>query len=360
MAGQTDHTDIVGEVLAAELCAKAEFLRSFLEFLLQFYVAESMAVLVALCRQGVQIFHRSLLHHFEILLGRSAADHESDMVWRTCSRAECAHLVNKEGHQGLGIDCSLGFLVEVGLVGAAATLGYEKEVVFVALAGVDIDLCGQVAACVHLVVHVQRRVLAVAEIVGGVGKIHTLRNLFGIVAAGEHQLAFLGMADGCACVLAERQCALGGHFGIAQHGKGHIAVVVARFGVLKYFRNHHIVLATQHEGIVVCGLAGKHGEGFRFHDKELMPTPGLGAHIVGSQMVIFCSVGSQGKHFLVVKRFCCHRVGLELLANVRFLNHTTKYFFARVLQENGICVILAPDTKLRLSGGVLLTLKHIT
>ena len=66
---QSDYADVVGEVLAAELRAEAEFFGSFLEGGLKLDVAEGVAVFVAVGGQAVEIFHRCLLHNLEVLFG---------------------------------------------------------------------------------------------------------------------------------------------------------------------------------------------------------------------------------------------------------------------------------------------------
>ena len=54
--------------------------------------------------------------------------------------SEMLHLVDDEGLQALRVQQRLGFLVEKGLVGRAAALGDEEEIVAGALGGVEIDL----------------------------------------------------------------------------------------------------------------------------------------------------------------------------------------------------------------------------
>ena len=89
----------------------------------------------------------------------------------------------------------------------------------------DVDLCREVAAGVHLVIHVEGGVLRVAEVIGGVGVVNPFREFFGIVTAGVDALAFCAVNYGCACILAERELPFGCHFGVAEHGQGNIFVV---------------------------------------------------------------------------------------------------------------------------------------
>ncbi len=125
------------------------------------------------------------------------------MVGRARCCSERAHLLNEERHEGLGIDESLCFLIEVSLVGRAAAFGNEEEVVFIAFGGMDVNLGGEVATGVYLVVHVEGSVLAVTKVVGGVGEVYAFGDAFLVVASCEYVLALGCMHDGCTGVLAE-------------------------------------------------------------------------------------------------------------------------------------------------------------
>ena len=306
MARQTDHTDVVGEVFAAELCAEADLLAGLLELILKLDVAEGVAVFVALGGEVVVIFDGGFLHGLEIFLGRGATDDECDMVGRTGGGAESLHLLHQEGDEGLGVDDGLGLLIEIGLVGRAATLGYEHEVVFVALYGVDVDLRGEVAAGVHLVVHVEGSVLRVAEVVLGVGVIDAFGDLLFVVATGVDKLSLLAVYDGCAGVLAHGELPFGRYFGVAQHGESYILVVGRGLGIGEDLGHHEIVLAAEHESVVVCGLTREHREGFRVDYKKLVSAPVFGLDIVRCKVVILSGILPEGEHLLVVKGFSCH------------------------------------------------------
>ncbi len=152
--------------------------------------------------------------------------------------------------------------------------------IFVAFGSVDVDLCRKIAACIHFVVHVQRRILAVTQIVGSVGQIYTFGYTFFVVASGVNVLSFFCMTDGCACILTEWQCSFGCHFCIAQHREGYEFVVFAGFGIGENFGYHGIVFATQHESIVVGGLAGQYGECLRVYDQKFVAAPVFNFYIV--------------------------------------------------------------------------------
>ena len=72
-------------------------------------------------------------------------------------------------NSAFGFSTALRLLVEKALVGRAAALGDEEEFVFVARLGIEVDLRRQIVAGVDLLVHRQRRDLAVAQIGLGIG-----------------------------------------------------------------------------------------------------------------------------------------------------------------------------------------------
>ncbi len=306
MAGEADYADVVGKVFTAELRTEAKTLGLFLEDGLEFKIAEGMAAFIAVGGKGVVVLNGRFLYGLEVFLGGSAADYECDMIGRASSRAEALHLLDEEGNELFGIEQGLCLLIEVGFVGRAATFGHEEELVFIVLAGVDVDLGREVAACVHLLVHSEGGVLRVAEVVGGICEVHALRELLGVVAAGEDVLAFLAVDDGRAGVLAEGKLSLGGHLGVAEHGEGDKLVVFGGFGVAKDFCHHGVVLAAEHERIVVGALAGKHGEGFGIDHEEFMTAPVLDTYIVGGEVIVLRGVRPEGEHGGVVEWFCCH------------------------------------------------------
>ena len=89
---------------------------------------------------------------------------DGQVVRRAGRRAERLHLLEDPRQQRRLVEQRLGLLVQVALVGAAAALGDEQELVRVAVDGRDLDLGGQVGAGVALVVHRDRRHLAVAQV----------------------------------------------------------------------------------------------------------------------------------------------------------------------------------------------------
>ena len=169
--GQPHHADVVAEVLAAELGADAEALGQLEDLLLELEVAEPVAAHRALGGQVVEVVRRGQLGGLEGVLRRGAADDHRQVVRRAGGGAERADLLVEVGEDPLRVEDRLGLLEQERLVGRAAALGHEQELVLRLLAGhrVELDLRRQVGAGVLLLEHRQRRHLRVAQVEPGVG-----------------------------------------------------------------------------------------------------------------------------------------------------------------------------------------------
>ncbi len=134
----------------------------------------------------------------------------------------------------LRVQHGLRLLVEEGLVGRAAALGHEQELVLrpVTRHRVDLDLRGQVGAGVLLLPRRQRGELGVAQVEPGVGVVHALADRLGVVDAGEHALGLLAHHDRGAGVLAHREHPAGGDVDVLQQVEGDEPVVPAGLRVV--------------------------------------------------------------------------------------------------------------------------------
>jgi hypothetical protein len=146
VARQADDAHVEGEVFAAELRADADLAGDLQQFLFEFEVAEGLAVLVALGGQRVVVFGGRELDGLEAVFRGGAADDKREVVGRAGGGAERFHFLHAELLEPLRIQQGLGFLIEKGLVGRAAALADEEELVGVAFGGVEVDLRGQVGA----------------------------------------------------------------------------------------------------------------------------------------------------------------------------------------------------------------------
>ena len=169
VAGKTHDADVVGKVFTAELCAESDVTGLFEQAGFELYVTEGTTGFVAGGGERVVVVSGGELDGEHGLLGAGAADDDGDVVGRTSGGAEGSHLADEVGHEGVGVENGLGFLIEIALVGRSAAFGDAEEVVFVALGGFDVDLCGEVATGVDLIVHVEGGVLRIAEVFLGVG-----------------------------------------------------------------------------------------------------------------------------------------------------------------------------------------------
>ena len=149
------------------------------------------------------------------------------MVRRTCSCTQALHLLYEEWEEGtLVLDSSLGHRVEVGLVGRATTLSYHYEAILVALCRLDINLGRQVATGVHLIIHVERSVLRIAEVVLCVGVVNTQAQCLFVLEVSPYTLTLLAVDDSSTCILAEWENALNGSLCIAEELECYVLVVL--------------------------------------------------------------------------------------------------------------------------------------
>ena len=226
VARQADDADVVGQIFAAELRSKPDFLGFLEQFFFQVDVAEGASRLVARRGQRIVVFNRREFHRQQVLLCRSATNHKRDVVGRTGRRAKRFHLFDEERQQrALVLNCGLGHRVEIGLVGRTAAFRHHHKAIFGALAGLNVDLCRQVAARVHLVVHVERRILRVAQVFLGKRLVNAERQGFFVLESRPHLLSFLAVDDGRARVLTEGQHAASRHLGVAQELQGDVFIV---------------------------------------------------------------------------------------------------------------------------------------
>ena len=108
----------MGKILASKLGSEADLLGFDKELLLQIDVPESASCLVASSGERIIILYAGELDCQQVLLSRSAADHESDMVRRAGRGTKGTHLLDKERKEGpFVLDGGLSHRVEICLVG---------------------------------------------------------------------------------------------------------------------------------------------------------------------------------------------------------------------------------------------------
>ena len=244
-------------------------------------VAEPVAGRRARRRQRVEVVGRRQLGGLHGELGRRPADDDGEVVRRACRRAERLQLLEQPRQQRVLVEQRLGLLEQVRLVGAAAALGDEQELVGVAVDGADLDLRRQVRPGVALLVHRQRRHLAVAQVRREVGLLHAGGDRRFVAAAGHDELALLRLDDRRAGVLTHRQHAAGGDDGVLEQVEGDEAIVVGRLRVVEDAAQLFEVTGAEEVGDVVHRLGGQRGDRRRV-DREERPERRVdGAHALG-------------------------------------------------------------------------------
>src|SRR6516165_2539887 len=162
MPRQPDHSYVMAEILAAELRADAKTAGKLEHVLFEPTIAVGLAILVALAWQRVEVAAAGELNRFQIHLGRSAADHDGQVVGRASGRPDGADFLVEELQQRLRVEYRPCLLIQKALVGRATAFGDEQKFVFFAGLGEQVDLRRQVVTGIDLLVHRQRGNLAVA------------------------------------------------------------------------------------------------------------------------------------------------------------------------------------------------------
>ena len=293
--GQPDDPHVVAEVLAAELGTDAELLHLGEDLGLELEVTEAVAQRGALGRQRVEVAGRGQLGGLDRELGRRAPDDDRQVVRRAGGGAEGPQLLVEEPRQALRVEQRLGLLEQVALVGRAAALGHEQQLVGVAVDGRDLDLRGQVRLGVDLVPHGERGQLAVAQVVALVGVEHAAGDGLLVAAAGEHELALLALDDGGAGVLAHGQHAARRDAGVLEEVEGDEAVVGRRLGILEDAAELTEVAGPEIVGDLVHGQCREPGEDLGFDREEAVTAGREAADAVGGHEPVGRLVGAQGQ-----------------------------------------------------------------
>ncbi len=230
------------------------------------------------------------------------------MVRRTSGRTEALHLLHEEWQQcALILNRGLGHRIEIGLVGRATALRHHHEAVFLALGSLDVDLSRQVALGVHFLIHRERRILRVAQVILRIGVVDATRQGFLLIEVGPHALTLFTVDDGRTRVLAEGQHTLDGRLGIAQQRQGHILVVVGSLGVVEDSGHLLVVLAAKAELHIVESLLSQQRQGFLAHLENFLAFELTCAYTLFGKQPVFGVIGSKLKHWSILEiNWFCH------------------------------------------------------
>ena len=161
------------QIFTTELCAQSNLVSFFQHLFFQLNITESTTILISCSRQIIVKVSGSQFHSQQILLGRSTADNESNVIRRTSSCSQSLHLFNQERNQCTGIQNCFCFLIQICFIGRTATFSNTEEFVFHSFSSFDVNLCRQVTLCIHLIIHIERRILRVTQILFSICFINT-------------------------------------------------------------------------------------------------------------------------------------------------------------------------------------------
>ena len=127
------------------------------------------------------------------------------MVRRTSCSTQSLHFLNQIWLKFLWSNKCFSFLEKICLIGRSATFSNKKELVLIAVCSKDINLCRKVTSGILLIVHIQRNVLGISQVVICICIKHAMRKSLLITATGENKLAFLCNDCSSTCILTERK-----------------------------------------------------------------------------------------------------------------------------------------------------------
>ena len=88
------------------------------------------------------------------------------MIWRAGCSSQALHFLHQEGQKCTFIlDSCLCHRIEVGFVGRATTFSYHDKTILCTLCCFDINLRRQVTFGVNLIIHIERSILRIAQVV---------------------------------------------------------------------------------------------------------------------------------------------------------------------------------------------------
>ena len=109
------------------------------------------------------------------------------------------------------------------------------------------------------------------------------------------------MDDGRAGVLAKRQDALSGSFGIAQEGQSNVLVVFRGLRILEDLGDLFVMSAAQQEVGVVEALLGQHRECFGLNLDDLMALEFTFGHVILGEQIVLSLVFTELEHRCVLE-----------------------------------------------------------
>ena len=245
---------------------------------------------------------RSQLHRQQVLLRARTAYHNRDMIRRASRRPEALHLLHEEWNQRPGVlNTRLRLLIQIGLVRAAAAFRYAQEAVLHAFRRLYVYLRGQVAFRVHFLVHRQRRVLRIAQVIRGVGVEDAFAQCLFIAVARPYLLTFLAVYDSRSRVLTQRQLPFASHLRVAQEGQRHILIVSTCLRVAQYLRHLLVMRTAKHKTHIVERLLRHQRQTLCFHFQHRMSLELADRHIVFRQQIILRLIFTHLKHRCILK-----------------------------------------------------------
>ena len=237
------------------------------------------------------------------------------MIRRTSGCSQCFHLFNQERNQCTGIQDCFCFLIQICLIGRSTTFCYAKEFIFHAFGSFDVNLCGEVTFGIYLIVHIQRRILWVTQVLFSICFIYTQWKSFFVRISSPYLLSFFTVDNSSTSVLTERKYTFWSNFCVTQESQCHILIVFTCFRITQNLSNLFVVRTTKHEWYITKSCISHRSQTFFLNFQDRISFKLAYWYIVFCKQIILSCIFSLFKHGLILKRRCCHKF-LILLRNV--------------------------------------------
>ena len=217
------------------------------------------------------------------------------MIGRAGRCAEREDLLLQEREQAIFRQHRGRGLKQKTLIGGAAALGHEHELVGVIAFGVDLALGRHIVGGVFFLIHRQRRHLRIAQITAQVGVARAFAQRGFVVTVGDDAKTLFAHDDRGAGVLAHRQHAAGGNVGVLKEVERDELVVIAGFRVVKDVAQLLQMARTQVMIDVAEGGLRQSSQRLARHHQHVLAQHLLDPHTLGRDLLVRRGVGAQRK-----------------------------------------------------------------
>src|SRR5512133_511154 len=139
--------------------------------------------------------------------------------------------------------------------------------------------------------------------------------MFGVISTCKYILTLVCHDNGCPCILAPRQLALGRDNRISKHHPGNKTVIVCSLGIFEYCSQHFKMCSPEKEVHINEGLACQKLQCFRINTENFPAAAFRNAYIVTCQMSVLSLIPTMLKGLFIDK------IGHDILFKVDLISN---------------------------------------